>query len=78
MIPFLLVVVVVALAVGATASPPAAKVRRREAEPEDPIALADLDPIEALRLYGTPETADQLLAQGVDLAALGYRDGGDG
>lgn len=73
MIPFLLVVVIVALAVGATASPPA-KPRRHKQEPEDPMTLADHDPIEALRLYGTPETADQLRAQGIDLAALGYRD----
>lgn len=77
MIPFLLVVVVIALAVGATAAPPA-KPRRPEPEPEDPMTLADRDPIEALRIYGTPETADQLRAQGIDLAALGYREGGEG
>lgn len=76
MIPFLLVVVVIALAVGATAAPPA-KPRRLEPEPEDAVTLVDRDPIEALRIYGTPETADQLRAQGVDLAALGYQEGGE-
>lgn len=31
------------------------------------------DPVHALARYGTPEDAERLIAQGIDLEALGYR-----
>jgi hypothetical protein len=34
------------------------------------------DPVHALARYGTPEVAERLMAQGIDLEALGYRPPG--
>jgi hypothetical protein len=31
------------------------------------------DPVHALARYGTPEVAERLMAQGIDLEALGYQ-----
>ncbi|MFD1612779.1 hypothetical protein ACFSCW_13305 [Sphingomonas tabacisoli] len=46
--------------------------------PDDIAALIERDPAQALARYGTPEDAERLRAQGVDLQALGYRPPGDG
>lgn len=72
MIPFLIVAAVVFTAIGLVTP------KRPARSPRLPILSAEpeaMEQIDALRLYGTPETADQLRAQGIDLAALGYRDG---
>lgn len=42
-----------------------------------PTEFAAQDPVEALLRYGTPEDADRLARQGVDLGALGYRPPGE-
>lgn len=84
MVAPLIILAVVAVLVGAFVAPPARPTRIRPIEPtgdtslDDPYALAVSDPVEALKRYGTPEVADQLRARGIDLAALGYRDGGEG
>lgn len=76
MLTFLVIVAVLAVIVGVLAGPSKPQARPRTAEQkveEEPLSLAQDDPVEALRRYGTPETAEQLRAQGVDLAGLGYR-----
>jgi hypothetical protein len=54
--------------------------RRRAAEPASPppegddlMAQIERDPAGALASLGTPEGAERLMAQGIDLEALGYR-----
>ncbi len=83
MVVLLIVLFVVAVLIGAFFAPPTPRARTKPIAPveptayDDPIALATSDPVEALLRYGTPETAEQLRAQGIDLAALGYREGGE-
>lgn len=84
MVALLIVLAVVAVLVGAFFAPPTRSTTLRPIDPpddvssDDPYALAVSDPVEALKRYSTPEVADQLRAQGIDLAALGYRDGSEG
>jgi hypothetical protein len=53
--------------------------RSRAADPAPPPPSDDLmaqierDPAGTLASLGTPEDAEQLMAQGIDLEALGYR-----
>lgn len=51
--------------------------RRRASTPPPPHETFEeelaRDPIGALGRYGTPEDAERLRAQGIDLEALGYR-----
>lgn len=54
--------------------------RRRAADPPPTLAPADdlmaqieRDPVHTLARLGTPEDAERLIAQGIDLEALGYR-----
>ena len=50
--------------------------RRADAAPPPRDAVLDeieRDPVHALARYGTPDDAERLIAQGIDLEALGYR-----
>lgn len=53
--------------------------RRRAAAPppalpaDDLMAQIERDPVHTLARFGTPEDAERLMAQGIDLEALGYR-----
>lgn len=78
-IVLLAMLILVAFVVMAAAKPAARRSMPTPAEPSDesPIELADRDPVEVLLRYGTPETAEHLRQQSIDLGALGYRDGAD-
>ena len=74
----ILVVILLALGaifvVGAASTPSKARaVKREEKQENDFETLIRDDPAAALARYGTPETAAELKAQGIDLGALGYR-----
>jgi hypothetical protein len=58
------------------------RARRGPAPPAAPreslMAEIARDPAGALARHGTPEDAERLMAQGIDLEALGYRPPGGG
>lgn len=57
--------------------------RKRAADPapappgDDLMPQIECDPVQALARFGTPEDTERLMAQGIDLEALGYRPAGE-